>query len=109
MWWLLARLSGWTGPPAPPSIGEPRVERLRKIHLSVSGPLLARFELQASTDLTNWFTIASTSNITGNVSFEDFSSDLKQRFYRAASFDGDGSFPVLNQEGTSLVDTLQFN
>ncbi len=81
MWWLLARLSGWAGPP--PAISEARFETPGQFKFGVTGNPNGRLEIQASTNFLDWATVLVRTNTTGIVSFSDAEvPSFDKRFYR---------------------------
>jgi hypothetical protein len=85
VWWLMARLSGWSGPP---TLSQPRISTNGEVQFNVTGNVGDLFEIQATTNFSNWVIIGTVTNTTGTVSFTDSEAvNLSQRFYRAVSLD----------------------
>jgi hypothetical protein len=53
------------------------------IWISISGWLGSTFQVQASTNLSDWQSIGTLTNLTGTMQFSDpAASNLSRRFYR---------------------------
>ena len=70
----------------PLQLGDTFDPGVRSIRLNVNGAPGTDYSIQASTDLTNWITLAVLTNATGTFQFVDpDSTNLPRRFYRVTA------------------------
>jgi hypothetical protein len=54
----------------------------RKFSFTIQSLSASAVEVQSSTDLVNWTTLVTLTNVTGTLPFTDPATNLQQRFYR---------------------------
>lgn len=68
--------------PAPPHFGTVTLEP-QGIQMTVSGPTGQEFRILASTNLINWQTLVTLTNVTGTIQYTDFNaSNFTSRYYQ---------------------------
>jgi hypothetical protein len=54
-----------------------------QFRFTLQGQVGSRLEIQATTNLVNWTSLVTLTNVTGTISFLDPATNFSRRFYRA--------------------------